>query len=150
MDSPRTPTKSVTINKVVDSLNSKWGLEIPVRQELTSPSKAASRDTTEGIILKRIQFLCWKEPNGLKQALASFDANATKASSEWVFKAHADPDHLPHRIPSALDAPKVAELRDLLLQMLNAATNEASNRAEQSRDPSMLLGIMKKSVFEQF
>ena len=90
---PTTPSKvDDGIEKIKQSLSTKWGIRFPLRDAIVSPSK---KDMTlvEEKILVLIQMLYFRE-GALEYAIAQFERNAAQVVSEWQFKPHAEPDVL--------------------------------------------------------
>ena len=89
---PITPSKvDDGIEKVKQSLSTKWGIQFPVRNP--TPSKR-NRSLLEEKILDLIQFLYFKE-GALDCAIEQFEKNAVHIVSQWQFKPHGEPDVLP-------------------------------------------------------
>ena len=90
---PTTPSKvDDGIEKIKQSLSTKWGIRFPLRDAIVSPSK---KDMTlvEEKILVLIQMLYFRE-GALEYAIEQFEKNAAQVVSEWQFKPHAEPDVL--------------------------------------------------------
>lgn len=90
---PTTPSKvDDRIEKIKQSLSTKWGIRFPLRDAIVSPSK---KDMTlvEEKILVLIQMLYFRE-GALEYAIEQFEKNAAQVVSEWQFKPHAEPDVL--------------------------------------------------------
>ena len=99
MFSPSTPTRGSKaddeINTVIQGLSAKWGLQLPVRDALWSPSKSTV-NAGENNVYQRVKYLYWKDKRALNCAVAEFERRA-RTNSNWVPKPHADPDVLPSR-----------------------------------------------------
>ena len=90
---PTTPSKvDDGIEKIKQSLSTKWGIRFPLRDAIVSPSK---KDMTlvEEKILVLIQMLYFRK-GALEYAIEQFESNAAQVVSEWQFKPHAEPDVL--------------------------------------------------------
>ena len=89
---PITPSKvDDGIERVKQSLSTKWGIRFPVRDP--TPSKR-DRRLVEEKILDLIQFLYFKG-GALDCAIEQFEKNAVHIVSQWHFKPHGEPDVLP-------------------------------------------------------
>lgn len=89
---PRTPSKvDDGIERVKQSLSTKWGIRFPVRD--ATPSKR-DMSLVEEKILVLIQFLYFRE-GALGHAIEQFEENAVHIVSQWKFKPHGEPDVLP-------------------------------------------------------
>ena len=89
---PKTPSKvDDGIERVKQSLSTKWGIRFPVRDP--TPSKR-DRSLVEEKILVLIQFLYFKG-GALDYAIEQFEKNAVQIVSQWQFKPHGEPDVLP-------------------------------------------------------
>ena len=90
---PTTPSKvDDGIEKIKQSLSTKWGIRFPLRDAIVSPSK---KDMTlvEEKILVLIQMLYFRE-GALEYAIEQFERNAAQVVSEWQFKPHSESDVL--------------------------------------------------------
>ena len=98
MSVPTTPTKQgEDINRLLRSLNTEWGLRLPVRDKPISPSKIPRRDRRGERIYQKIRYLSFKNPEALQVACAQFETHAKQQESLWVYKPHAETDILPSR-----------------------------------------------------
>lgn len=89
---PTTPSKvDDGIERVKQSLSTKWGIRFPVRD--ATPSKR-DMSLVEEKILVLIQFLYFRE-GALGHAIEQFEENAVHIVSQWKFKPHGEPDVLP-------------------------------------------------------
>lgn len=89
---PKTPSKvDDGIERVKQSLSTKWGIEFPIRD--ATPSKR-DKSRVEEKILGLIQFLYFKD-GALGYAIEQFENNAIHIVSQWQFKPHGEPDVLP-------------------------------------------------------
>ena len=125
---PITPSKvDDGIEKIKQSLSTKWGIQFPLRDAIVSPSK---KDMTlvEEKILVLIQMLYFRE-GALEYAIAQFEKNAAQVVSEWQFKPHAEPDVL-LSLPQSQSALKQDFLRkrhDLPPQAVKQLTENLSH-----------------------
>ena len=134
---PRTPTKGSKaddeINAVIQTLSAKWGLQLPVRDALWSPSRSTV-NPGENNVYQRVKYLYWKDKKALDCAVAEFER---RAKTNWVPKPHADPDVLPSRSirpstrhdtflkkRSAIGDKEAAELTNVLVDVLKTVTEK--------------------------
>ena len=95
---PQTPKKADEgISLIARSLSARWGLHIPPRNELYSPSRDSRPERVEDQVHARIRFLYYQNKDALQYALDQFDKYAIVAFSQWQFKPHADLSVLPSR-----------------------------------------------------
>ena len=129
---PQTPTKAKAnddIERTKQSLSIRWGIRLPERDSLWSPSRSDQHKLEEKIS-NMIQFLYFKD-GALDVAIKNFEGNAVNIQSEWVYKPRADADVIPNRGVSKhqkretflqkrgdLPAPAVKELTESLLHHL--------------------------------
>ena len=98
MNYPKTPTKKgEEINRLVQSLNNKWGLRLPDKTIPFSPSKVANPDGTGEKIYGLIRFLYFQRHEDLQRACEQFEKHARQQAVQWVHKPQADTDTLPSR-----------------------------------------------------
>lgn len=100
MQQPVTPTKGPAADKyikTVDYLSARWGLSLPRRDALWSPSKVPHGDSVEEQVVGRIKFLSFKNEDALDCALEAFEQNALLICQGWKYKPDADHDVLPRR-----------------------------------------------------
>lgn len=83
MTDPSTPTKKKgdEVNAIVESINARWGLEIPVKKTTFTPSKL---DNTkfEDNIFSSIRYLYWEDREALDRCLNAFTDYAAKREAE--------------------------------------------------------------------
>lgn len=90
---PKTPSKvDDGIEKIKQSLSTKWGIQFPVRDATYSPSKR-NMSLAEEKILVLIQLLYFRG-GALAYAIENFEKNAAQIISRWQFKPHGEPDVL--------------------------------------------------------
>lgn len=138
MQQPETPTKRLAadkFSKTIHHLSARWGLPLPRRDALSSPSKILREDSPEEQIIARIKFLTFKNEAALDSALETFEKNAALICQGWKFKPNADRDVLPRRDSatsaslasgsfirrSIIDPVVVTELLESLLEVLKQA-----------------------------
>ena len=93
---PTTPSKADNdIEGFKTSLNAKWGIRLPPRDLVLSPSRR-DLSRTEDRILGCMQFLYWKE-GALKYAIDQFERHAESVYSKWQFKPRGEIDVVPTR-----------------------------------------------------
>ena len=123
---PKTPSKvDDGIERVKQSLSTKWGIRFPVRDP--TPSKR-DRSLVEEKILDLIQFLYFKE-GALDNAIEQFEKNAVQIVSQWHFKPHGEPDVLPSlaHSKSALRQDFLKKQHDLSPQAVKELTESLKN-----------------------
>ena len=140
MSVPTTPTKQgQDINRLLRSLNTEWGLRLPVRDTPISPSKIPGHDRRGERIYQKIRYLSFKDPKALQIVCANFEAHAKQQESLWVYKPHAETDTLPSQPAAACllrkragsklnevyEVDRVA-LEETLLRFLDEAVNGRS------------------------
>ena len=83
MTNPSTPTKKKgdEVNAIAESINTRWGLEIPVKKTTFTPSKL---DNTkfEDNIFSSIKYLYWEDREALDRCLNAFTDYATIREAE--------------------------------------------------------------------
>lgn len=138
MQQPTTPTKGPAADKLIktiDHLSARWGLPLPRRDALWSPSKVPHDQCVEEKVVARIKFLSFKNQNALDNALDAFERYAMNISQGWRFKPNADHDVLPRRDSvtsgslaggnflrrSNVDPLIVTELMEILLELVDQA-----------------------------
>ena len=93
---PRTPSKADDgIESVKQSLSVKWGIQLPRRGSVWSPSHRDPKRLEEKICTF-IQLLYFRG-GALDLAISSFEENAVHIYSEWQYKPRAETDVLPNR-----------------------------------------------------
>lgn len=100
MQQPETPTKRLATDKflkTVDHLYIRWGLSLPRRDALSSPSKILREDSVEEQVVARIKYLSFKDETALDSAVEAFERNAALICQGWKWKPDADHDLLPRR-----------------------------------------------------
>jgi len=102
MNPPTTPTKKgEEVNRLLQSLNTRWGLRLPVRNTPYSPSKTVNPEGRSERIYQKIRFLYFKNEDALQWARTQFEDHAQQQQpSKWIFKPLGDTDTLPVRRPS--------------------------------------------------
>ncbi|MCJ1473561.1 hypothetical protein MMC13_002212 [Lambiella insularis] len=140
MSLPTTPSKKgEEINRIVWDLNSKWGLELPIRSAPQSPSKIPNPHGRAEKICNRIRFLFFRDNEALQTACKRFDHHAKQISAQWIYKPRADTDTLPSRATGSslqneswlkrndVDENTRNALEETLLRFLTEAAGELSN-----------------------
>ena len=161
MSVPTTPTKQgQDINRLLRSLNTEYGLTLPVRDAPISPSKIPRHDRRDERIYQKIRYLSFKDPQALQLACSHFKIHAKQQESLWVYKPHAETDTLPSQpsagflshngaYPKLNDVYKVdtGALEETLLRFLDEAVDGrsllASRRSESNagRSTNILAGL---------
>lgn len=102
MNPPTTPTKKGEgVNRLLRTLNTRWGLRLPVKDMPYSPSKVLDPEARGERIYQKIRFLYFKNEDALQWARKQFEDHAQQQPpSNWIFKPLGDPDTLPVRRPS--------------------------------------------------
>ncbi|KAK3495208.1 RNA dependent RNA polymerase-domain-containing protein [Neurospora hispaniola] len=126
---PITPRKrNSPVEEIINRLNNDYNLGIQCvadttltphrRKELAESDEDFGRHDK---IYRALNFLYWRKDDSLNQAEANFFIEAKAASSNWVPKAHADPDTLPwsKEPPRAATAGQQWALQTVLLEVLN-------------------------------
>ena len=147
MQQPETPTKRLAADKLlrtIDHLSAQWGLPLPRRNALSSPSKNQREGSVEEQIIARIKFLSFKNEAALDSALEAFEQNAALICLGWKFKPNADHDVLPRRDSafsaslasgsfirrSVTDPLIVTELLESLLDLVKQAAEQVKRDLE--------------------
>ena len=94
---PTTPSKADNdIESLKTSLSAKWGIKLPPRDLVSSPSQ---RDLTrmEDRIHECMRFLYWKKDGSLGYAIDQFEEHAATVYSDWQFKPRGEQDVIPTR-----------------------------------------------------
>ena len=106
---PKTPSKADDgIESLKQSLSARWGIQLPRRDAVWSPSHRDPKRLEEKICTF-IQLLYFRG-GALDLAISNFEKNAVHIDSEWQFKPRAETDVLPHRQLS-VDTPEDTFLR---------------------------------------
>ena len=147
MQQPETPTKRLAADKfvkTVDYLCTRWGLSLPRRDALSSPSKVLREDSVEEQVIARIKFLSFKDEAALDSAVEAFERNAGLICQGWKWKPDADHDLLPRRDPttsawlasgsfirrSVTDPVVMTELMESLLHVVKEAAEQVKKDLE--------------------
>lgn len=157
MSVPTTPSKKgEEINRIVWDLNSRWGLELPVRSAPQSPSKILNREGTGERIYRSVCFLFFRNNEGLQRALSQFEKHAWQHSTQWVYKPLAESDTLPSHATGSLssnhtwlkrnevDGTKTRALEETLLRFLTEAAEPLRN--QRTSRPTATLGLSSGSL----
>ena len=138
---PKTPSKvDDGIERVKQSLSTKWGIRFPVRDP--TPSKR-DRSLVEEKILDLIQFLYFKE-GALDYAIEQFEKNAVHIVSQWHFKPHGEPDVLPSLAHSK------SALRQDFLKKQHELSPQAVTELTKSLKYFLSLGIDRVKAGDKF
>ena len=100
MSVPVTPKKTKKGDEIIEiakSLNSKWGLSLPIRDGILSPSKVLNRGGKAAQVYQRIRLLYFKDADALTRVLNDFELRAPHIYSQWIYKPSADSDALPFK-----------------------------------------------------
>ncbi|EAA29811.1 hypothetical protein GE21DRAFT_4945 [Neurospora crassa] len=126
---PITPRKrNSPVEEIINRLNNDYnlGLQCVADTTLTPHRRKELAESDEDFgrhdkIYRALNFLYWRKDDSLNQAEANFFIEAKAASSNWVPKAHADPDTLPwsKEPPRAATAGQQWALQTVLLEVLN-------------------------------
>ncbi|KAH7631954.1 RNA dependent RNA polymerase-domain-containing protein [Sordaria sp. MPI-SDFR-AT-0083] len=126
---PITPRKrNSSVEEIINRLNADYNLGIQCvadatltphrRKELAEGDESFGRHDK---IYRALNFLYWQKDESLTQAETNFFIEAKAASSNWIPKAHADPDTLSwsKEPPRATTAGQQWQLQTVLLEVLN-------------------------------
>lgn len=141
MQQPETPTKGRAADKftkTIDYLSARWGLALPKRDELSSPSKVRHEGSVEEQVVARIKFLSFKNEDALELALQAFERQAVLICRGWKYKPNADDDLLPRRgsntsasLASGIFLRRTATEPTTLTELLGALLDAVKEAAER-------------------
>ncbi|KAI9725023.1 MAG: hypothetical protein M1812_000299 [Candelaria pacifica] len=133
MNPPSTPKKtSDELNEYIRSLSESWALQLPLRQDIWSPSSRSrnERNTNNEAFrcVAHIRYLFYKRPTALQGVRISLSEYARGHVTDWKFKPRQEPGTLPQLpLPAVKDQflarsdisdQLAAKLRHYLLKLL--------------------------------
>lgn len=126
---PSTPSKKADedINRLIDDLEQRYNLQLPIRDPTWSPAKNTNASTDQQI-LSCIKYLYFKDRSALTSSIEQFEGHASAIGSKWIFKPKGEPDTLPRHqaakgeetlvAEADIDDKKSLELKECLLEKL--------------------------------
>lgn len=126
------------IDLILEGRNSKWDLRLPVNTfESPKERNLRYRSREEECVKKivaQIKFLYFQYPEGLFDALETFDRQAHTLYGGWVLKVKADrgvlPDRTRHR-PRPITSDERRKLQEELLKVLDLKYKVTASRSRQ-------------------
>lgn len=126
------------IDLILEGRNSKWDLRLPVNTfESPKERNLRYRSREEECVKKivaQIKFLYFQYPEGLFDALETFDRQAHTLYVGWVLKVKADrgvlPDRTRHR-PRSITSDERRKLQEELLKVLDLKYEVTASRSRQ-------------------
>ncbi|KAM0172439.1 hypothetical protein ACHAPC_010765 [Botrytis cinerea] len=126
------------IDLILEGRNSKWDLRLPVNTfESPKERNLRYRSREEECVKKivaQIKFLYFQNPEGLFDALETFDRQAHTLYGGWVLKVKADrgvlPDRTRHR-PRPIASDERRKLQEELLKVLGLKYEVTASRSRQ-------------------
>ncbi len=99
MNPPRTPKKAHDeLNDIIRSLSESWALQLPLRQDASSPSSTARVERKKNAEAARcvghIKFLFFKDKAALQKVVEDLGEYA-RVATNWKYKPHQEPGTLP-------------------------------------------------------